>query len=64
MSHNLAHKLLSSNLSNLVWLASITIGVGQLLEQDYFILVPFMLGGSVGVIIDYQLSKKGNNYVQ
>jgi len=54
---SLKRRIVVANLANFIWLISTTLGVGIMLKGDYLVVIPYLVGVTLGVIVEDKLRK-------
>lgn len=61
VSDDLFNRIKVTTIANMVWLITTSLGVSQMIGGNYLILVPYLLGSSVGVIIEHKFRYRGQS---
>ena len=58
INESLKYRIGVSIVANLIWLVTVSLGVGALLKGDYYVFIPYMLASIVGTVIEDLYRKK------
>ena len=58
VKNNLPRRLLITSIANIVWLITTSIGVNQMIQGNYLIIVPYVIGSLLGVILEDKIRHK------
>lgn len=55
---NLYSRLVVTSIASVVWLATTSLGVSQIIKEDYWIFLPYVLASLIGTIIENKIRRK------
>ena len=50
-------RLIVSNFGSLIWLVTTYLGVSSLLSNDWYVLIPYLLGTSIGILLEDKIRR-------
>lgn len=55
---NLISRLCVTSVASVVWLITTSLGVREMIEGNYLIVLPYVLGSIVGVVLEHYVRRK------
>ena len=55
---NLPHRLVMTSLASTIWLVTTSLGVKEMIDGNYLIIVPYILGSITGVVLEHYIRRK------